>query len=312
MDNYGFFSPSGSGNGIEWLPTSKIIFYAISLTVILIAFLLWFFKRPIRRHFLQKDRIMWMSKRTFWTVFGSISLVMVGVRSAILAFNNFPNKWEIIPLHLCRLMLIFTSIILIINKLHWIKYFGPFAIVGAIVALLIPEMPKQDWQKTSGVGVDNFYFWDFVFAHVYVLIVPIIIYCSIKHKYTFKDTLITFGLFAGLATLMFIINLTTNLIPGVPKPWKSNYFYLGMTEYNSQKELLKTATHWPFNFISFLTCIIIYIFLFILLWCFQSKFYIDIINKKFVFEWRKSKAWKKYRISISEFFDSRRKKQKKL
>lgn len=292
--NLGFFNVAG--NNVPWHGVSQILFYTLAVLGGISIILLWIFKRPIKQHYLKHHYVLGIfTKRTFWTLFGVISLIGMGVRSSVLVLSHFENLWESIPLHFCRLMLIFLAITVIFNKLHWIKYFGAFSIIGGIVAISSPDLNKN-------IGLDNFYYWDYILAHLYVLVLPAVIYVLADIKYTFKDTLVTFAVMLSLTTMMFFINWAIDSSNSVDLSWKSNYFYLGFDKYNSQSKLIPYILQWPFNYVTLTLSLTLYMTIYISIWCIQDKVYFAREESGWVFKWRKSKMWKKYKKSIHEFW----------
>ncbi|WP_416737960.1 YwaF family protein [Mycoplasmopsis meleagridis] len=305
--NYGFFSPAGTSPNSSWLGTPKIVFYIFSVIAVLILFLVWFLHNLIYRNYQNREKIIGLNKNVFMFLFGAFTIVGMFARSFILAINKYPYLWEILPLHLCRLMILFTAICLLINKQKWVKYFLPFSILGALLALFMPDMVKVQEQKVLLVGYDNFYYWDYILAHYYALIVPSIIYAINKNNYEFKDTLTTFVIFFILGTVMFLINYFTNVNSFVKENWKSNYFYLGTNEYNTLSELFGHYSHWPLNYVIYVLVIIVYILLYVFLFWAQSNFFIDKEEKKWIFKIAKNEEWENYKQSVFNFFKNKKK-----
>ncbi|MEA4115703.1 YwaF family protein [Mycoplasma sp. 744] len=284
------------GNNIPFNSLSKLVLLIIGLLGIFLALAMWFFKNLIYRSYQNKIiKISNVNLTLFWRLFGLITLLGVILRSVLLVLVKYPFLWEIFPLHLCRLILVFCAFSMLINKNHWIRYFGPIGILGATTALLLPEM------HNNNIGLDSYYYWDYIFTHWYVLLIPTFLLIINVKNYQFKDTFITLTLFFFLALLMFLINFITNTNKHIPIEWKSNYFYLGKNEFNTLKDFIKPLSFWPFNLFTFMFCILLYMVLFIAIWLLQSHIYIDLINKKIIIKWISNTNWKLYKNSIKNF-----------
>ncbi|WP_412031721.1 hypothetical protein [Metamycoplasma buccale] len=290
----GFFS--WKGNHLNFTGASTIIFYLFFALTILASFLLWIFRNPIRRNYQNRETIMKMKKNNFWILFGSISLFLLMARSFILLFTKIPRPWESIPLHLCRLMLIFIIITFITNKFSFIKYFVLFAILGAFIAFIIPGLDfrtEKQLNSPSPIGIDNFYYWDYLFAHIYVYALSfVLLIINDNNKYTFKHALITFGMFSAIFIVIFFINFLTNKFAS--ELWKTNYFYLGFNKYNPFYKVGGILTHWPYHLISYIVLSFIILIFMVFVISFQEIFYLDKVENKWIFKIQKSKIWCEY------------------
>ncbi|WP_322935878.1 hypothetical protein RRG37_03535 [Mycoplasmopsis felis] len=296
---------------------SKILFNVILSIILLSVVVLWVYKSKITLFFANKDKKYLFAKLYLDQVLqivGVITLLLNFSRSIWLFTTDYPWKWELIPIHLCRLSMTIMGFLFIFKKSHWIKYFSIISIIGAIAALLfanlgyVKELVEQDrnynnltpgtirYEKAGvDVGYDTIIFWDFLIAHWYVLIVPVFIHIikPEQTKLTIKTLLIGMLLALSTTILIFFINWTvfgitkaiTNNNKKISIAWNSNWFYLGQTGIKT----LGPLSRWPWSVFGFTLVFIILIFVFyglyILLRCIDiqiNKYYLPnkIIFKK--------------------------------
>ncbi|MGX9383095.1 MULTISPECIES: YwaF family protein [unclassified Mycoplasma] len=259
----GFFHWAGGHWNFE---QSKPLYYSLVALVALTCILLWLFRSLIRQRYEKRTQILGLKKTSFWTLFGTISLICFFGRLLILFTNGFPNYWEIIPLHYCRLFIFLVILSIIFNRFDYSKYYCIFAYIGALIAFSLTDLANNEfWQRANhGIpihwGLDSFAFWDFFFAHAFLLIMSTLITILGKQKVTktvIKDSLITMIL---IAILVFSLNyLTTKITADVR--WHANWFYMGIDQANSQKDSLGILTRWPYHLFLYIGIFIIFYFI---------------------------------------------------
>ncbi|MBU4693855.1 YwaF family protein [Mycoplasma zalophidermidis] len=278
----------------------SLIFYIITFAIVFVCvLLLWIFKNLLRRWFSTKDTHLRVFKtKILFRFIGITTLIFMVFRSYILYVSNYPTRWEILPLHLCRLTMIFLSLTLILNRIDLVKYFGHLAIIGSILAIIKPDF---DFAKTindvSPIGLDSFYYYDYILAHSWLLLATSSLYAIKYIDLKIKDWVITVIFFSCVATLMFFINWIT--FKYAPKGWKTNYFYLGDDSINPQKNVFGVASNWPYNLLSWTFIGIIATSISTMFWIFQSKFTFDKFDNKFKFKLVKAQRWEEFYHSFN-------------
>ncbi|VEU78157.1 YwaF family protein [Mycoplasmopsis columbinasalis] len=290
-----FFNPYGNRLPLSGLST--IIYFSLVTLTVLSCVLLWFLKSSVKKQYSMHSTILGMRKITFWRVFGLLTIIFAMGRSVVLAVNDFPNLWEVIPLHLCRTAIFLIGIILIFNKLHWIKYFGSISLLGAFIAISYPGAGQN-------IGVDSFYFWDYYVAHTFLCLITSYLIIVVKAKYTFKDTIVTINIIFVYCVILFVINYITDISNSVPERWKANYLYLGLTQSKQDISFLAQILVWPYNFFIVTGVLIAYIPISILIWCLQNKLNIRLENKKLKISIRHSRTWRKYKKSMIHYWEN--------
>lgn len=275
-------------------PISQGLYWGFFTLVMVTCILIYIFRRIIYENYQNRLKIMGMKKSVFWMIFGIISLVAIILRSWMVILTNYPNKWESLPLHFCRLMLVFIALCATFGKLGWIKFYGPLAITGAILAIIVPGVYKT-------IGPDNFWFYDYILAHGYILITVPLYYAFVRTKYTFQDTIVTIIFFFLLCLLIWTINLLTITFSG-DEMWKSNYFYLGKDDYNEMYKLLGPIVKWPYNLFVFTLLGILVLTIWIILWCWLDKYHIEKVDGKIKAFTTKSEVWRIYKASFKTCF----------
>ncbi|WP_338822312.1 YwaF family protein [Mycoplasmopsis felifaucium] len=274
--------------------TSQALYWTIFMLTLVACLLIYLFRRVIRQNYQNKTLIMSMRKKDFWILIGSITLTMIIARSILVLATNYPMLWEIVPLHFCRLILLFIAFSLIFNKLNWIKYYGHLGIFGALLSVFIPGIYKS-------VGADNFWFYDYILAHAFILLMISLMFAFTRDKYKFEDTVITVILFGSLCFAMWIINLSTASFAHNIR-WRSNYFYLGKSEYNDMYSRLGWIVEWPLNLLTFTLLGILVLTLSVVLWCLTDKIHIEKQDGKIKAYIFKSEVWAYYKTTFKTAF----------
>ncbi|RMX36067.1 integral membrane family protein [Mycoplasmopsis fermentans MF-I2] len=296
----GFFSYSG--NHLNFTGFSQAFFYIIAFLSITCLLLIWLFHRQIKQKYLVKIKLFYLQKRTFWLLFGLIILLGMVIHIIILAADKFHRAWEYLPFHFCRILMLLIALSLIFNKLHYVKYYGFLAIISGLLALVKVDfnfMQEEDKDIIFPIGIDNWYYWDYLFAHVFVLLMPAVMYALSNNKIRFKDSIFTVIFFSTLSLTMFLINWITYTY-SKELTWKTmNYFYLGPDEYNSFRDFMGPLSKWPYNLFTYIFIGILAVIISTIFYCFQDKIYLAKVKNKWVLKWIKSENWKIYRSSFN-------------
>lgn len=248
---FGFSFLSWQGNQVSFEESSWLKYILLSLTFIgLISFII-FRKYLTINYNNHKKRIL-----TFLQFYSTFIIFLTIFRIIILAIGNYPNTWELIPFHFCRMFVILMSFFLIFKKIDWIKYIGFFAICGAIVGLLITDLNTSSyWDERGGikVGYDSYAFWDFYIVHISSVFIGQYIIMVNKFQISKWDVLITSISLISLSLTLFIIDwgLSFNSNPS----WQANWFYFGPDEINGIVDVLTKflgpIAKWPSIFFLF-------------------------------------------------------------
>ncbi|WP_029608787.1 YwaF family protein [Mycoplasma simbae] len=261
--------------------------------------LMWFFKHVIRNWFnSKKTHLRVFKQKGLFRLIGSIIILFMILRSLVLSIGRYPSEWEILPFHLCRLMLVFTALSLIFDAPQLVKYFGAIGMLGAIVALVKPDLSFAGVSASGAyrVGLDSIYFYDYILIHTFLLLGIAALFIVRKIQFRAKDLLITLIFFTLIAIVMFFVNWVTFVY--APDNWKTNYFFLGKDEVNTQKDVFGPLSHWPYNLLSWTFAGWVLATIASMIWMLQDKVYFNRINGKWVFKIQKSNRWKEF---ISSF-----------
>lgn len=319
----GFFSSPGGGK--LSFDSSLPVFYTLVTLVFITLILLWLFKRQIKEKYDNSPHkyLFFKSEKALNMTVGISILIFFFFRVAILSTGQFINKWEIIPLHLCRLNIFLIGIILLFNKPKYIKYIAFASIGGALIGLALPDLrfpikepfvlydidgssriieagpDKKNWFYLQ-MGFDNYFFYDYLAAHIFILSTPIIFWILRGEKISFKDALIIWGFLVGLIIVAFIVNsITDTYVPKKLVAWRTNYLYNGINEINARfSAILPPLTSWPYMVITQVVLATIIVPLFILFYLLQDKLKVSIQGKKVVFKTGNSETYEYFKSTL--------------
>ncbi|MGL5205399.1 MAG: YwaF family protein [Metamycoplasmataceae bacterium] len=217
----------------------------------------------------------------------AIFLLLLSIfRIIILSLGGYPNLWEVIPLHFCRLFVVLIGTVLCFRKIEYVKYFAVFSILGGIVGLSIPDLSNSDyWAKFGGmeIGYDNYIFWDYFIIHSSSVVLPFFIMSCLKPVFYKKEIMYSLLIMGGVAIAIFLLDLALSKVPD--ERWRPNWFYFGVPEVNGVQELL-----------SFLGPLIAYptlLFTFIVIGIvtYTSATFIYMNSDRIQFTWERDHKW---------------------
>ncbi|WGI36667.1 YwaF family protein [Mesomycoplasma lagogenitalium] len=298
---------------------SKIIFYLFFALVLFSVLILWIYREKINNYFNQKNKTKFLFNKLtveqIFIVIGSIALFFCFYRIIILIISDYPWKWELLPLHMCRFFIFLLSFLYIFKRGYLVKYFSILAILGGIVGFafanigIVEEFIKGDRIYNSfvpgtreyeragmNVGYDTREMWDFALSHGFVIFMPVFTHIV----YGKKAQLTLYSLTRGLiflfiiGILTFFLNWILNAVAENTDNAKlkislnANWLYLGKDGINT----LGILTQWPYALItfSFLIPAVLYLsyFFYIFLISFKFKFNkYNIVNKIKVLKYKK-------------------------
>ncbi|MGL5204617.1 MAG: YwaF family protein, partial [Metamycoplasmataceae bacterium] len=137
-------------------------------------------------------------------------------RIIILSIGGYPNLWEVIPLHFCRLFILLIATSLAFRKIEYIKYFAVFSILGGIMGLAIPDLSNSEyWSKFGGmeIGYDNYIFWDYFIIHSSSVVLPFFIMSCLKPVFYKKEIVYSLLVMGGVAVSIFLLDLALSEVP---------------------------------------------------------------------------------------------------
>ncbi|UWD34215.1 TMEM164 family acyltransferase [Mesomycoplasma molare] len=291
---------------------SKSLFYVICFLLISITFFLWIYKSKIKEYFNQNKKFLFhtFDKDTLFSVIGYIVLFFNVIRIIILLLTDYPWKWELFPIHLCRFFTFYIAFVLIFKKAKLIEYIAILAILGGLAGILfanlgeVKEFIDQDriynsfkegtieWERAGlNLGYDSYLYWDFILAHTFVIVMPV--FLSLAYSETIKINirsqvqgyiyLVIIGIFTFL--LAWILNSIGEKSdnPKIKIILDANWLYLGKTGINT----LGSLSQWPFAIISFSIIVPILwslsYFVYLLLSCIEFEISEKLLIKKIRF-----------------------------
>ncbi|MCN0157786.1 YwaF family protein [Mesomycoplasma ovipneumoniae] len=168
---------------------------------------LYFFRKNLETWYVHKNQIQFKVSLFYriknWFVFIGVLIWFFSYisRTILLEINDYIYKWEYLPLHLCRLIVLICASLMIFNRTNWAKYIVIPGFLGSILALSFPQigfdagivMDDIEFQgikldqnvteselinlaKTKNLGInwapDNYFFWEFIFSHLLSLVLP--------------------------------------------------------------------------------------------------------------------------------------------
>ncbi len=213
----------------KWL---VYVFYTIVLLSLLFIFL---FKDNIHRNYMKNQKVAIIFYQGIGIGIFSLSIF----RIIILAIGGYPNLWELVPFHFCRMFILLISMALCFRRIDLIKYFGIFAIGGGIIGLIIPDLSNSEyWSEHGGmeIGLDNYIFWDFFITHSSSVVLSTYLFASLKPVFYKSEISYTILIMSLFTIMVFLLNL---ILSNVSDPrWKANWFYLSIPSINGIDDML--------------------------------------------------------------------------
>ncbi|UVD81963.1 YwaF family protein [Mycoplasma iguanae] len=256
-----------SRNAISWrgnqltFAASAPLFWTFFALILLLMMLVWIYKEKTSAYFQNVTRIMFMPKRIFEIFSGIAIITFTLIRVLFLELDDYAQKWEYFQLHFCRFFVFIIGVLLIINKKHYIKYFGILSMLGGLIGILFAdlknsaelinadlayELTRSPANGKPGLewGHDSYFWWDFIFAHNFVLIASFMLFIvsGKKAKIDQQALFISIVGMTILTAIVFWLNIVMDYI--APVQWKSNWFYLGSQGINT----LGKYSKWPYSF----------------------------------------------------------------
>ncbi|WHF53464.1 YwaF family protein [Mesomycoplasma ovipneumoniae] len=293
---------------------------------------LYFFRKNLETWYVHKNQIQFKVSLFYrvknWFVFIGVLIWFFSYisRTIILEINDYIYKWEYLPLHLCRLIVLICASLMIFNRTNWAKYIVIPGFLGSILALSFPQigfdagivMDDIEFQgikldqnvteselinlaKTKNLGInwapDNYFFWEFIFSHLLSLVLPFFLTfingknSKLDIKSFWKSVLFTFLMASFTFFLSWIIEkiIENQGDNRLKVAWNGNWFYMGKDGQPTIGELGK----WPWNF-PVLTIIFLFAFFIVFftkMFLEKLNFYLLIVNSKIEIK-HKPKSWK--------------------
>lgn len=296
---FGLSFLSWQGNKV---PFEKSQWLSILLIVVAFVVLISFFflRSQLAGFYQRKEKQVLLG----FQIFSGFIICLTIFRAIILAVGNYPNLWEIIPLHFCRMFIVVMSSSLLFKKINIIKYIGFFAILGAIFGLLLTDLKNsQFWMDKGGVaiGYDSYIFWDFLIIHISSLLIPGYFLTVNQFEYSKRDVALT-GMGLTIFTIV-IFGLDWGFSRINDPRWNANWFYLAPNKFNSVYKMLSAIVgplaSWPFTLFLFIALgMILYTLCFVIyFWLNKFEFIFDKQHKKIRFINQKATLWQHFKDS---------------
>ena len=263
----------------------------------------FFFRTQLTSFYHRHTRTVLIS----FQAYSGLLLVLSAFRAILLGMGNYPNLWEIIPLHFCRLFVVVMAAALLVRKTTCIKYGGFFAILGAIFGLMLTDLKNSPfWIERGGIaiGYDSYLFWDFLIIHISSMLIPGYFLTINQFCYSKRTVL---GAAVGLIGLTIVIfGLDWGLSYAADPRWRANWFYLAPDEYNSVYAMLATLVgplaRWPWILLGFIMLgLILYALCFLIyFWLNRFHFIIDRASKRIRLVSQEPQLW--YHFKATRFF----------
>lgn len=240
--------PDRVGNGIfglsffSWqgnemtFAESKWMVYLIYSLLFIGCLSIYLLKSQVRNNYLNHTKRV----TNIFQIYGAFIVFLSIFRIIILVIGGYPNLWEMVPFHFCRLFVILIGFSLLFKKINLIKYFGVLAIGGGIIGLLISDLSNSEyWSEFGGmeIGIDNYVFWDYFIIHLSSIIIPFYLFTCLKpifYKRTITYTILIMGSFT---VIIFLLNISLSNVPDVR--WRPNWFYVGIPKINGIDDMLR-------------------------------------------------------------------------
>jgi len=309
------------GNKLEWQTYFPWIFLGIALVIWVILF---FTKDKIKKRFDRGGKFLWFkSDETLWRAVGIIGLAFTLFRTIFYASTKYPLYWTNFNLHLCRIHVMIVFSLMAIGKFRWIKYITYVSTMGVIAGFyfgsetsdivnnhdvystswdtakatpgyehkIMDELLYKDKFQFFSVGPDNWWLYDFVFAHLSITFFPIFIRIAYGQKFTSKElNIMQLSYIFGIIVIWSLNSITDQLSD---PHWRMNNWYIGDSNANDNIDTLGWLSGWPQNVFTYTFLGIATTYVFHFLWMFLDKFHFFTNNK--IVTISKSKHWEEYK-----------------
>ncbi|MGZ9413566.1 TMEM164 family acyltransferase [Mycoplasma sp. Z386] len=285
---------------------SKILFYSIFALILLATTFVWIYKSKIYNHFNSnpdKKYLKNLNKDQLFMVIGAFVIIFNIFRIILFLVRDYPWKWELIPLHLCRFYIVYFGFIFLFKKAHNIKYISILAFLGGIVGFLfvnlgpVPEFINQDRIYNSfqpgtieyeragfDSGYDTYAYWDFILTHGFVIFIPVLTHIAYGKKAKINITVITQGLVMMLIlgiVIFFVSWIMYEILQKIGNPklkiaLDPNWLYLGRTGIGTLGKL----TRWPLNIVTLSVLVPLLTYLAYFIYVLLSSIEFDNFNEK--------------------------------
>lgn len=295
--HHNFFSWRGNILNFE---QSLPYYYTFVALLFVAVIMIWIYKKPFNISYNNFIQRAFKSERNFYLIIGIIGLLFTILRIIILFGDGYPSKFEIVPLHLCRLILTLTFIFFVFNKPDWVANLSFIAFGSAIAGILgadlykapieasIEQMKAANLYYPYNIGIDSFVFNDYLATHFSALLIPFITIISRKTKITWIKFVITNYILILLTFAVFFANYALGKYASASSGWKANWFYLATPKYNP---LMRNATglfSWPWMVYTYISLGLLYMFVALGIYLLQDKFSLELEGKKHIFKIMKS------------------------
>ncbi|MDJ1645861.1 TMEM164 family acyltransferase [Mycoplasma phocimorsus] len=291
----------------ESLPLYWSLFALLALLMIFI----WLFKRPIKTTIFSNKYLL-DNASIIEGIIGFGLLFGTFFRIIVYMIQGYPLKFESLPLHFCRIMLLISSIMLIMGKAKYISTISWIMIGTALVGIILADLtnspittlgtgegPNGEDTVRYSVGLDSWAFYDFIIVHFSTLFIGFWFLTFSNNFYTARNSLKSVTFLILLTLFIFFLNWIL-FVYALDRGWKANWFYLGNNEINSifKNTNVLVQKFWIFKWyalpFTFISGGIAWFFLFLGFYFLQDTIYLNKENNKWVFKFVKSNTIKSF------------------
>lgn len=283
---------------------------------------LFFTKDLIKARFDRQGKLLWFKTDTaLWRFVGAVGLAFAFFRTLMFAITKYPLYWTNLNIHICRIHIMLVFGLMIIGKFKLIKYITYISVFASLAGFyfgteiseivntyansgktwdqavsafsgyspkVLDELIFKDGFTFYNVGFDNWWLYDFVFAHLAIIFFPIFIRIAYGQKFSAKELHIMQLGYMLTFLLMWLTNALTDVYSSSPN-WKMNNWYVGMKNANDYTDALGILSGWPQNLFAYSIIGVIMIYAMHFLWMYLDKFHFFTNGK--IIEIQKSKHW---------------------
>lgn len=311
------------GNHLGWQDYFPWLFLGLTFLILIILFLT---KDLIKARFDRGGKFLWFkSDVVLWRWVGIIGLSFALFKTIMFSVTLYPLYWSNFNLHICRIhvMIVFGS--MAIGKFKWVKYITYVAFAGTLAGFfygteistivnnhassgktweqavaaspgyeyrLIDELIYKDGFTFFNVGLDNYWLYDFVLAHLSIVFFPMFIRIAYGQKFSIKELHYMQLAYVVGMIVFWSTNALTDEFASDPH-WKMNNWYIGNEKANDYLDTLGWVSRWPQNLFTYSFLGVIFTYICHYTWMLLDKFHFFKENKFLIIT--KSRHWEEYK-----------------
>jgi len=180
-------------------------------------------------------REAWRLRRNRSFMAGTATFVLAGelASSALQLVYPTERAWEIVPLHLCASLKIAVAALVLLERYDLIERVSVLAVGAGFISFANLNL--------NGAGPGSLLFWHYVWGHLYLLLVPVLLFLSGEFRYELRSHgRSMLGLFAW-SLVVFCVNWA----------FDTNYMYTGPHNDTAVPFIPDRLMVWPLNYVSY-------------------------------------------------------------